>query len=311
MGELWPICVKSCTFRTLYLAMSQIAILNLKLFGNANENTFYVNTLHNHLITSNSHIDKPHKHDFFSCFFFTHGAGTHEIDFCTYDVRPGSLFFMSPGQIHSWTLSDDVDGYVFFHTLQYYDLQYLKSILREYPFFASPLSQRCFYAGAHDLQLLSCLLAELCDEGNNDRWNHVAYCQALITQVYTIGGRMSKGMASLKAPKPNHYIFQFAEFERLVEVHFREHKSPLYYAAIMHITPAHLNRICREMVDKTSSEIIGDRVVLEAKRLLMHSDEKFGNVGFELGYDDYAHFSKFFKKNSGQSPRDFVKQYVK
>lgn len=67
-----------------------------------------------HLKSSHKHIEKPHRHDFYVTVLFTHGSGVHEIDFQSYDVQPGSLFFLSPGQIHSWELSDDTEGYIFF-----------------------------------------------------------------------------------------------------------------------------------------------------------------------------------------------------
>src|SRR4051812_926638 len=104
--------------------MEKTATLKIGLFGqDGNDDGFYVNTLSNHLKTSHLHISKPHKHDFYVFVVFTAGYGTHDIDFRRYPVSPGSVFLMAPGQIHSWALSEDVEGFVFFHTADFYMLR--------------------------------------------------------------------------------------------------------------------------------------------------------------------------------------------
>nr|WP_305051013.1 AraC family ligand binding domain-containing protein [Elizabethkingia bruuniana] len=95
--------------------MDSISVLHMGLFQENNASSgFYFNTMKGHLKSSHKHIEKPHRHDFYVTVLFTQGSGVHEIDFQSYDVQAGSLFFLSPGQIHSWELSDDTDGYIFF-----------------------------------------------------------------------------------------------------------------------------------------------------------------------------------------------------
>ena len=96
--------------------MKIFPVLNINDFDfEGDTNQFYANQFSNHLYDFHKSITKPHKHDFFLSVLFTHGHGTHDIDFNTYDIKPGSLFFMLPGQTHDWTLSDDIEGYIFFH----------------------------------------------------------------------------------------------------------------------------------------------------------------------------------------------------
>ena len=75
----------------------------------------YVNTFKNHLET-HSFIDKPHRHNFYLLVLFTNGSGVHEIDFARFDIKPGSLFVLQPGQIHHWQLSSDIEGYIVFYS---------------------------------------------------------------------------------------------------------------------------------------------------------------------------------------------------
>ena len=77
----------------------------------------------------------------------------------------------------------------------------------------------------------------------------------------------------------------------------------------MNISSKHLNRITKEVIGKTASEVITDRIILEAKRRVLHTKNNFSEVAFSLGYDDYAYFSKLFKKASGLTPTAFLKIY--
>jgi len=62
-------------------------------------------------------------------------------------------------------------------------------------------------------------------------------------------------------------------------------------------------------VDKTTTDIIIDRVILEAKRMLIYTGKSFSEIGSMLGYDDYSYFSKVFKKKVGYTPKEFLKKY--
>ena len=94
-------------------------IENFQFIGKENE--FYANTLPDHLKDHNDKILKPHRHSFFLCVFFTKGNGIHEVDFDTYEIKPGTVFTLCPGQVHDWKLSEDMDGYIFFHTKDFFN----------------------------------------------------------------------------------------------------------------------------------------------------------------------------------------------
>ena len=114
---------------------------------------------------------------------------------------------------------------------------------------------------------------------------------------------------SQKIIKANSYSEKLQEFEALIEKKYIEEKSPSQYADWMNISPKHLNRITKTVVGKTASEVITDRVILEAKRRVLHTKNNFSAIAASLGYDDYAYFSKLFKKASGLAPTEFLKIY--
>ena len=101
------------------------------------------------------------------------------------------------------------------------------------------------------------------------------------------------------------YNIKIDKFELLLEQYFRQEKLPSFYAEKLNITLKHLNRICNEILQKTATEVITDRVVLEIKRMLIDKQLAVNEVAFAVGYEDYSYFSRFFKKQTGMSPSDF------
>jgi len=109
--------------------------------------------------------------------------------------------------------------------------------------------------------------------------------------------------------KPSAYTAKFNRFVEILEQNFRSEKSPEKYAGFLNVSAKHLNRINRETVSKSTSEIILDRVLLEAKRKLIYSEGSHAEIASALGYDDYAYFSKLFKKKTGMTPSEFQKRF--
>jgi hypothetical protein len=102
----------------------------------SNEGDFYANQLNRHV--KNYHFTNfPHKHDFFLVILFTHGKGKHEVDFETFKVERGALFILKPGQMHYWELSDDVDGFVFFHSREFFDKGFISLSIKDFHFYNS------------------------------------------------------------------------------------------------------------------------------------------------------------------------------
>ena len=78
----------------------------------------------------------------------------------------------------------------------------------------------------------------------------------------------------------------------------------------MNLSPKRLNEITRKMLGKTITQLIHDRILLEAKRELIFSGRSIKEISYELGFEDPAYFSRFFKKQSGFSPTHFRKKNI-
>lgn len=290
--------------------MSEIELLKINDFENKEfDHSFYANSIGNHLLQHHSRIEKAHKHNFYAVFLFTQGSGIHEIDFQKYDVKPGSVFFLYPGQTHSWELSDDADGCLFFHTEDFYEMTYVSNSIKDFPFFQSNYSDKCIYLNKEQSLVIENFFKHILKEYTADEWKKRQLILSFITQVYIYLNRYLEKNTEINTSHFRHYQAIFSKFEKLVDKHFKKIKLASEYADLLNITQKHLNRIVKSITNKTTTEIITDRIILEAKRQLLYTDLTLTEIALKLGYTDYTYFSRLFKKNVQIKASDFRKVY--
>ena len=101
------------------------------------------------------------------------------------------------------------------------------------------------------------------------------------------------------------------KFSELVEKHFKETKQVDAYADMMGIAPASLTKKLQKYGIDSPSRIIKNRIITEAKRLLIYTDKSVKEIAFIIGYEDQHYFSRLFSKEAGISPTDYKKQHQK
>jgi AraC-like DNA-binding protein len=100
-------------------------------------------------------------------------------------------------------------------------------------------------------------------------------------------------------------------FQKLIDLHYKEKKLTKDYAALLYVTPNHLNALSKDVTGHSAGELIRNRVLLEAKRLLVNAEMNVSQIADELEFADNSYFSKFFKKYVGVTPEVFRKQITK
>lgn len=269
---------------------------------------FYSNSFREHVQNNQHLLQKPHSHDFYLCVLFTHGRGRHEIDFSTYPIGRGSVFFLKPGQSHFWEFEEPPQGYIFFHTGDFYNLHFLKHKLNSLPFYASDQNPPMLQLNSEKLQQVSGIFRELHAEYLKQERHQRLKLANLLSLAYI---EMAREYSSIKVDSISSpaSLKILRALEGLIEEHFRREKSAAFFSDRLSITPKHLNRVTKTTLNKTTTELITERVVLEAKRLIVHSTESLSQIGLLLGYTDYSYFSKVFKANTGSSPLEFKRRY--
>lgn len=98
------------------------------------------------------------------------------------------------------------------------------------------------------------------------------------------------------------------EFMMLLELNYQVERTADFYASELGISAKRLNQILKEKLDKTGVQLIHDRIILEAKRKIIHSENTLKEIAYDLGFTDRPYFTRFFKKQTGSSPEDFMKK---
>lgn len=250
-------------------------------------------------------LHHPHRHSFYHMVLFTRGAGYHTIDFQRFDVLPGQVYFMIPGQVHSWAFDGPVDGYIINCSPDLFrGFLVNEQYPEQYPFFGGVAADSVYQLAGQAYRDAEGLFARIIAEVHSrDAWSPDAIRAALIALFVTVA--RSNPQQQVHAPQQNQLVLQ--NFRKLVDTYYAEKRLPKDYAAMLYITPNHLNALCKDLLGRPAGEVIRDRILLEAKRLLVNAGLSIAEIGSGLSFADSSHFTKFFKKYTNTTPEEFRK----
>lgn len=250
----------------------------------------------------------PHRHNYFEVLFFNNSGGSHEIDFQSCPIEKNSIHFVSPGQVHLLRRDPKVTGYVLSFTDDFFLGRASSSMFIEtLPFFMSLSSTPIVRLDdAEILDEIIDIIKRIQKEYSSDHSDKIQVIASWMS-LFLISCRR---LYLNQAPSGDRQTVKnetTRKFRKLVEEKFADNKSVSEYAALLNITPGHLNDTIQKELGKTASELIHERIILEAKRLLYHSETSIKEIAAALNYDDPSYFTKFFKTNTDFTPEQFRK----
>jgi len=246
-------------------------------------------------------VEKPHSHSFYMLMIILNGSGQHVIDLKTYNISRGQIYFLSPGQVHNWDLSDDIEGYSLFFEAQLLTSQYPER-LYSYPFF-NLNAQSSVVDLAENINLFSYLFQQAFVEYQSLQSHRKEVILSFFTILLEKADRLYQLQFPIIRSSYDHILVQ--RYEQEINRHYLNHKDVKYYANLLSITPNHLNFLCKSVLDKTASQLIYERVGAEAQRLLSHTTASIKEIATDLNFEDSSYFNRFFKKQFGISPSEF------
>lgn len=128
--------------------------------------------------------------------------------------------------------------------------------------------------------------------------------RAILKRLLIKSSRLIKEMKNVST-LPNSQLDILRKFHILVEQHYKEKHKVSDYAELLFKSPKTLSNVFNKAEYPTPLSVINDRIILEAKRLLLFSNKSAEQIAYELGYNEGAHFSKFFKSHNGLPPMEF------
>jgi len=248
------------------------------------------------------HLRSPHRHHFYSFILVSAGSGSHAIDFKEYGLQKGRLFLIAPGQVHAWTELKGVKGFVVLFNNNFIALSKGRKVMSAWPLFR--LNQPPVFdltGNEFDNWLEEMLFMEkeylLSDGYTRD------------SLFYSLGYLLVRAsrLSAKDLAKVDNARDLLSAFQELIEKNFASLKMPKDYATRLNITPNYLNALCKKKSGKSAGELIRQRILLEAKRLLAHTDLTVAEIAYKLKFEDNSYFGRFFRKYARTSPANFRK----
>jgi AraC family transcriptional activator of pobA len=244
---------------------------------------------------------KPHKHDdYFEIIYLSEGEGFHQIEDIQYKVNTPEFYILKPGQLHYWQFTAIPKGFVvmfrpsLFDTLKDADISNLLNQLQT-------LSQIKIHLSYSPANAFEEMLNEYASNTNYTSEIIKGYIKILIIKIIQLS-EIELG----KSVTPNNLYARFCE---LIQKEVPALNKVYDFASLLNTTPQNINAACRRYGGKSASQLIGDQILLEAKRYILHTELTVSEIAFTLSFNDSSHFVKFFKKAEGITPIQFRKKH--
>lgn len=243
-------------------------------------------------------IEKLHAHDFFIIILFIHAKGTHDINNQSYSIGDNEVHVLFPGQMHKWHLKEGTKAYQLMIERQFFEQ--FSSFFRfsftnyqnnpiiklnkdsysklKYEFISIKKELKKQKASIHLISARAAVIAAIVSEQAEDIFDEF--------KVYQTNERL-------------------AQYNLLINLFFTQNKTVRFYAKKLNISANYLNILCKKDLKVSAIQLIQQRVIVEAKKLITNNKSTLKEITFELGFTDTAYFSNYFKKHTGMSPSQF------
>jgi len=252
-----------------------------------------------------------HVHSFYEILWFQEGTGLHTVDFVEYEVKPGTIFFLAPGQIHHF---DRKEGYKGFAIKMCTDLMKVSDVQQsnvgklfmKYNTFHAFDSAPYYNVDEKTASALQSIVDEMEEESfHAGEFGNIDILKSLLciflAKVERYGTHES--LELLDSIRPSHQLF--IQFRRMVEQEYAHMHTVQEYADKLNVAIRTLHKSVNDCAGKTPLVIINSRIILEAKRMVRYSNMMIKEIAADLGYEDSSYFVKFFKRETGHLPSEF------
>jgi AraC family transcriptional regulator, transcriptional activator of pobA len=255
-------------------------------------------------------LTQLHRAGFYHIIWFQACNVTHWVDFKPIKIKPNSLLLLNKNVAHRFDDNEQVKGKVLLFTDSFFcktesDSKFLRQCISFNDFLDVTAIEIQSQLGPFSA-LMQLIIEEFqapTDEFKGSILHKLLYNLLLFTEreKYKLGHTKIKKGADLD------YVMLFKD---LLEADFRSHKQVSYYSKKIAITEKRLNQATSKALGKAPKEVINDRVLVEAKRLLANTSESIKEIAYYLGFEEPTNFIKYFKKNESITPTEFREKHT-
>ena len=243
---------------------------------------------------------------YFEIIWLKSGKGINKIDGVAHHYNGSVLFFLAPGHVYEITEQQKSEGYV---------LKFLPAVFKQEKDFIDYVFDTCLLDNARSCPVIGVpaqlidvireLFARFNEEFNRQQPGADIILSSYLKILTTHARRIKDSYLSKEVyiNKPQYNLFR--QFKIAVEQHYKIKHSVGDYANLLKTQARTLNMVARKYGSGSALEIIHGRIILEAKRRLDHDIKSIKELCYELGFEDPAYFTRFFKNNVGTAPQHF------
>jgi AraC family transcriptional activator of pobA len=241
----------------------------------------------------------PHRKNYYLMVFVKEGSSRHWVDMTPYTLKPDTFYFSVPHQVHVKEHAKPLIGAMLCFTDEFLAIEE-NHLLKQLPVIQNRHNGHELNLTVGDVVFIKDILQKMLNEYNQKQdWRNsmllaylrilMIYVSRLYTEQFTNAGLLADRMLLNK-------------FRALVDEEFSRLHDVAAYADMLYLSPGHLGDVIKQQSGKTAIEHIHERLILEAKRLLFHTDNSIKEIAFQLGFEDASYFNRFFKRLTSQTP---------
>lgn len=246
----------------------------------------------------------PHRKDYYFLAFVKDGSTRHWIDMTPYKLKPNTFYFTVPHQVHLKEEAKPLTGMSICFTDDFLLFEE-NSLLRQLPIIQNPDNGHELSLTDADVAFIENILEKIYQENQtSNNWRQsmlMGYMRILfiyLSRLYT--EQFSHNDTGADRVLLKRYLSK-------IEDNYTTYHEVSAYADMMNISAGHLSEVIKEQSGKPAITHIHDRLMLETKRLLFHTDHSIKEIAYRLGFEDASYFNRFFKRLSDQTPAGYRK----
>jgi AraC family transcriptional regulator, transcriptional activator of pobA len=253
-------------------------------------------------------IRLEHAHDFYSVILFTKGKGSIKICNDSYPVQPQTICLIAPNQLHSFEGLEDAEGIIFFFCQDFYVEEFsIIRLLNTYSY----TSQLDVNIGNSCITLSDTEYSSVTSTINSIQQEYESYTPAnnsaviirshLNIMLLKLSAMYEARSGKLKASES----ILIHSLSHMVDSYFIKEQQLGFYTSAFNISESQLNDICNKHFKCGLKKILQNRLMQEARKLLLSSDLSISEIAYKLNFEDNSYFNKVFKSKTGLTPKRF------
>lgn len=265
------------------------------------------------IMNDTAQADFPHRHDYYEILFVEDGAGQHIIDYEPFDIKPPVFYLLSRGQVHFWKLQKSLKGKVILFPREFLIPPAISFNHEEDLVIFNGLSKASqLVIDDENLPKIREIYSNMNEEYAHRSESSLsilrAYTHILLVNLFRI---YAKTQPADILDKSNSVV---RIFRQLVAENYLTHRSVQEYADLIGISSTHLRDTVKNISGYSPGQLIRQEVIFEAKRKLANTELTTAEIGYSLNFEDTSYFSRYFKRETGNSPsgyRDEIRKKYK